>query len=90
MSQINYNSLVNEILYERDNHIDIINCNIVQKAESNSNIINVNKIVSNKQSFLIKITIISNFSRLAKNNATELLKYIKKNQDLNIKSALSN
>jgi len=78
LSQINYNSLVNEILYERNNPIGIINCNIVWKAELNSNIINVNKILSNKQSFQSKLASLVISSRLVKNNTTELLKYIKK------------
>jgi len=77
LCQNNPNIIVNENLYERVEAVELINCSVLQESEKVFNKIILDKKVSEKQSFQSKLASFIVSSRLARNNATELLKLLK-------------
>jgi len=88
LSQYNPNIIVDKNLYERVEPVEFINCNVLQEYENNSNKVDLDKCVSEKQSFQSKLASLVIFSRLARNNATELLKLLKSVDNLDCLKSL--
>lgn len=78
LCQYNPYVIVNKNLNEKvAEPVEFINCSVLQESENNSNKINIDECVSEKQSFQSKLASLVISSRLARNNATELLKLLK-------------
>lgn len=88
LSQQNPNIIVNKNLYERVEPVEFINCSVLQESENNSNKIDLDRCVSGKQSFQSKLASLVISSRLARNNATELLKLLKSVDNLDCLKSL--
>jgi len=84
----NPNIVANKNLYEKVEPVDFINFNVLQESENNSNKIELDKCVSEKQSFQSKLASLVISSRLARNNATELLKLLKSVDNLDCLKSL--
>lgn len=68
--------------------VEFINCNVLQESENSSNNIDLDKCVSEKQSFQSKLASLVISSRLARNNATKLLKLLKSVDNLDCSKSL--